>query len=97
MYMVFEGKHAVKFHTNNVEVGTSGNGNPREDQVTMGRVCRPRSANNNSLSFVIIQYYAPAIAPLLNPSQVPVKGAATAALPAGLRTTVSMVESLAYA
>ena len=36
-HMVFEGEPAVKFHTKNVEVGTSTNGNPRQDQVTMGR------------------------------------------------------------
>ena len=35
-HMVFEGEPAVKFHSKNIEVGTSANGNPRQDQVTMG-------------------------------------------------------------
>ena len=37
-HMVFEGEPSVKLHTKNVKVGTSTNGNPRQDQVTMGRV-----------------------------------------------------------
>ena len=36
--MVFECAPAVKLHPKNVKVGTSANGNPRQDQVTMGRV-----------------------------------------------------------
>ena len=35
-HVVFEGELAVKLHTSNVEVGTSANGNHRQDQVTMG-------------------------------------------------------------
>ena len=34
--MIFECEPAVKLHANNIEVGTSANGNPRQDQVTMG-------------------------------------------------------------
>ena len=36
--MVFEGDPAFKLHVKNVEVGTSANGNPRQDQLTIGRV-----------------------------------------------------------
>ena len=35
-HMVFEDEPAAKLH--NVEVGSSANGNPRQDQVTMGRL-----------------------------------------------------------
>ena len=73
-HMVFEGEIAVKRHPKNVKVGTSTNGNPRQDQVTIESVDSPRFANHWSLSFVRIQYHAPVMAPLLNPSQVPVKG-----------------------
>ena len=45
-YMVFEGEPAAKLHTYNVEVVTSANGNPRHDQVTMGRVQSPGSTNH---------------------------------------------------
>ena len=37
-HMVFEGEPAVKLHAINVVVGISANGDPRQDQVTMGRV-----------------------------------------------------------
>ena len=37
---------AVKLHAMDVEVGTSAIGNPRQDQVTMGRVHSPGSTNN---------------------------------------------------
>ena len=37
-HMIFEGEPAVKLHDKNVEVGTSANGNSRQDQVTKGRV-----------------------------------------------------------
>ena len=55
-HMVFEGEPAVKLHTKNVKVVTSVNGNPREDQVTTGRVDSPGSTNHAlySLSFVRI-------------------------------------------
>ena len=69
-----EGDPAVKLHIKNIEVGTSANGNPRQDQVTLGRVHSPGSTRQLSLSFVRIQYHAPVIAPLLNHSQVSVKG-----------------------
>ena len=36
--MVFEGEPAVKLHAKNVKVGTSANGNPRQEKVTIGRV-----------------------------------------------------------
>ena len=73
-HMVFEGEPAVKFHTKNIVVGTSANGNYRQDQVIMGRVHNPGSTNHQSLSFIRIDH-APVIAPLMNPSQVPVRGA----------------------
>ena len=72
--MVFEGELSVKLHATDVEVLTSINGNPRQDQVTMGRVHSPRSTYNLSIGLVRIQYHAPVIAPLLIPSQVPVNG-----------------------
>ena len=72
--MLIEGEPAVKLHTKNVEVGTSTNGNPRQDKVTLGKVHSPGSTNHSSLSIIRIQYHAPVIAPHLNPSQVPVKG-----------------------
>ena len=71
-HAVFEGEHAVKLHAKNVEVGISSDRIPRQDQVTMGMAHSPGSTNDQSLSFLIIQYHAPVIAPLLNPSQVPV-------------------------
>ena len=67
-HMVFEGGPTVKLYAKNVKVGTSSNGNPRQDQVTIGRVDSPASTNHKSLSFVRIQCHAPVIAPLLNPS-----------------------------
>ena len=54
-YMVFEDEPAVKLYAKNVEVGTSANGNHRQDQVTMGRVHSPESINQQSISFVRIQ------------------------------------------
>ena len=36
----------AKLHTKNVMVGTSANGNSRQDQVTMGRVESPGSTNH---------------------------------------------------
>ena len=72
-YMVYEGEPAVKLQMKNVEVGTSTNGNPTKDQVTMGRVHSPGSTNHQSISFIRIQYHEPVIAPLLNSSQVSVK------------------------
>ena len=36
-HVVFECDLAVKLHVKNVDVVTSANGNPRQDQVTMGR------------------------------------------------------------
>ena len=73
--MVFEGGElAVKLQAKDVEVGTSLNGNTRKDQVTIGIFHSPGSTNNYTFGFVMIQYRAPVIAPLLNPSQVPVKG-----------------------
>ena len=47
--MVFEGKPVVKLQAKNVKVGTSSNGNPRQDQVTMGKVDSPASAKRKSL------------------------------------------------
>ena len=44
--MVFKGEFAVKLHAKDVEVGTSTNGNPRLDKVTMGSVHCPGSAND---------------------------------------------------
>ena len=35
-HLVFEGKPPVKLHAKNIEVETNANGNPRQDQVTMG-------------------------------------------------------------
>ena len=66
--MVLEGELVVKVHAKNVEVGTSSDRNHREEQVTMGMAYSPLSTYNKSLSFVRIQYHAPVIAPLLNPS-----------------------------
>ena len=40
-HMVFEGEPAVKLHSENVEVGTSANGNPRQDHVATGGVHSP--------------------------------------------------------
>ena len=93
--MVFEGELTVKLHANDAEVGTSSERNPRQDQVTMGRAHSPESTNDQSLSFVWIQYHAPLIAPLLNPSKIMLKEAATADLSAALRTTASSVVSSA--
>ena len=73
-HMVFEGQSVVKLHAKNVKIRTRANGNPRQEQVTMGRVDSPGSTNHQSLSFVRIQYHAPVIAPLLNSSQVPALG-----------------------
>ena len=45
-HMVFEGEPAFKLHEKNVKVGTSANGNHRQDQVTMLRVDSPGSNNH---------------------------------------------------
>ena len=45
-HMVFEGEPAVKHIAKNIEVGTSANSNPRQDQVSMGRVHSPGSTNH---------------------------------------------------
>ena len=45
-HMVFEGEPAIKLHSQNVEVGTNTNGNTKQNQVTLWRVCSPRSANH---------------------------------------------------
>ena len=68
--MVFE----CELHARDLEVGTSWDRNPGQDRVTFGRVHRPGSTNDCMPSLVRIQYHAPVIAPLLNPSQVPVNG-----------------------
>ena len=52
-HMVFEVKLAVKLHAKDLEVGTSSDRNPRQDQVTTGRAHSPGSTNDKSLSFVI--------------------------------------------
>ena len=96
MHMVFEGKHAVKLQAKDVEVRTSSDRNPRQDQVTMGRACSPGSTNDYSLSFARIQCHAAVIAPLLNPSQVLLSEAAKVGLSAGLQTTACSVESSAW-
>ena len=46
MHMLIEGELAVKFHTIDVGVWTSANGNHRQDQVTKGRVHSPGPTNN---------------------------------------------------
>ena len=75
-YKLFE-RHerppAVKLHANDVEVGTSPDRNEILDQVSMGRARSHGSTNDSCRSFVRIQYHAPVISQLLNPSQVPVK------------------------
>ena len=43
--MVFEGELAVKLLAESIEVGTSANGNSRQDQVTMEMVHSPGSTN----------------------------------------------------
>ena len=43
---VFECEPAVKLHAKNIEVGTSANGNPRQDKVAIGRVHRPGSTKD---------------------------------------------------
>ena len=45
-HMVIEGEINVKIHAKDAEVGLCANGNPRQDQVTMGRVHSPGSTNN---------------------------------------------------
>ena len=72
--MIFEAKLAVKLHAKDVEVGTSSDRNLRQDQVTMVRAHSPGSTNEESLSFVGIQYHAPVVTPLMNPIKVNVKG-----------------------
>ena len=46
MHMVFVGEPAVKLHVKYIEVGTSTNLNPRQDQVTIERVHSPGSTNH---------------------------------------------------
>ena len=72
--MVFECELAVKLYAKDVEVVTSSDRSPRQDQVAMGRAHNPGSTNDESLSFVRNQYRAPVIVPLPNPSKVPVNG-----------------------
>ena len=75
-HKVFEGGPAVKLLTKNIQVGTIANGNPRQDQnhhAWIGFTVLDL-LTTHSLSFVRIQYHAPVTTPLLNPSQVPVKG-----------------------
>ena len=48
-HMVFEGELAVKLHTKDVEVGTSSDRNPRQDQVTVGRAHSPGSTNDKAI------------------------------------------------
>ena len=69
--MVFKGALAVKLHAKDVYVGTSSD--RKQDQVTMGMVHSPGYTNDESFNFVMIKFHAPVIAPLMNPSQVPVK------------------------
>ena len=45
-HMVFESESVVKLHAMDVEVGTSANGNHRQDQVTMGRGHSPGSTDD---------------------------------------------------
>ena len=55
--MVFEAELAVKLHAKDVEVETSSDRNPREDQVTMGRVHSPFNLRTLSVgTFKIITY-----------------------------------------
>ena len=49
-----------------------------------------------SINFVRIQYHAPVIAPLLNPSQVPVKRVSNSRSVCRLANTASDVDSSAY-
>ena len=46
MHMVFEDDLAVKLHAKDLEVGTSSNVNPRQDQVIVGRDHSPGSTGN---------------------------------------------------
>ena len=45
-HMVFEGELAVKLHAKVVEVETSSDRNPRQDQVTMGMANSPGSTDD---------------------------------------------------
>ena len=45
-HMVFEVELAAKFHAKYLEVGTSTERNPRDDQVTMLRAHSPGSTND---------------------------------------------------
>ena len=92
MHMVLVGEPTVKLHVKNVKAGTSANGNPRQDQLTMGRV----DSLLTTKGFVLLnQYHVPVIVTHLNPIQVLLREAETAGLSAGLRTTASNVESSA--
>ena len=90
-HIFFEGEPAVILHAKNTEVGGSANENPRQDKVTMGRVHSPGSTNHQSLSLLVfsIMHHSWILAKSL------LREAATAGLSAGLRTTVSNVESSA--
>ena len=44
--MIFEGELAVKLRAKDVEVVTSSDRNPRQDQVTIGRAHSPGYAND---------------------------------------------------
>ena len=75
--MIFKGVLAVRLHDEDVEVRTSSDRNPREDQITMGRVHSPRSSvRNKTYALVLLGFsimHHAVIAPVLNPSHVPVK------------------------
>ena len=73
--MVFEGELAGKLHAKDDEVRTSANGIPRQNRSKWGgSTVLDLLYNDKSHSFVRIQCHAPMIAPLLNPSLIPVKG-----------------------
>ena len=94
--MIFEGEFAGKLHAKDDEVRTSANGIPRQDQSPWGGfTVLDLLYNDKSHSFVRIQCHASMIAPLLNPSLIPVNEGATAGLSRGLCTTASSVESSA--
>ena len=61
--MVFEGVPAVKLHTKNVEVGTSANGNLRQDKSPWGGFTFLDLLTSKALCFVRIQYHAPVMQP----------------------------------
>ena len=71
---IFEGEPAVKLHAKNIEVGTSANETPDKTKSPWGGFTVLDLLTIKAFRFVRIQYHAPVIAPLLNPSQAPVKG-----------------------